>query len=44
LRATPAKDGGIVMAPGDREWEVAAKRDLEGIPIDIATAEFLGVE
>jgi ureidoglycolate dehydrogenase (NAD+) len=43
LRATPAKEGEMVMAPGDREWAVAAKRDAEGIPIDFETAKFLGL-
>jgi ureidoglycolate dehydrogenase (NAD+) len=41
LRATPAKEGEVVMAPGDREWAVAIKRDAEGIPIDFETAKFL---
>ncbi len=43
LRETPAKDGEVVMAPGDREWAVAAARDVEGIPIDSETADFLGL-
>jgi ureidoglycolate dehydrogenase (NAD+) len=41
LRSTPAKEGEVVMAPGDREWAVAAKRDAKGIPIDFETARFL---
>lgn len=42
LRDVPAKEGETVMAPGDREWAVAAKRDVGGIPIDPVTADFLG--
>jgi LDH2 family malate/lactate/ureidoglycolate dehydrogenase len=43
LRAIPAKPGERVMAPGDREWAVAEKRDAEGIPIDRATADLFGL-
>jgi ureidoglycolate dehydrogenase (NAD+) len=43
LRATPAKEGETVMAPGDREWKMAELRDAEGIPIDRGTASFLGL-
>jgi LDH2 family malate/lactate/ureidoglycolate dehydrogenase len=39
LRASPARDGGRVMAPGDREWEEAARRRRQGVPIDPATAD-----
>lgn len=39
LRASPAGAGGRVMAPGDREWEEAARRHQHGIPIDPATAD-----
>ncbi len=42
LRGAPARAGGKVMAPGDREWAEAARRDAEGIPIDPDTARFLG--
>ena len=38
LRASPPRDGARVMAPGDREWEEAARRRIEGIPLDPATA------
>ncbi|MDW5376038.1 Ldh family oxidoreductase [Halomonas sp. HP20-15] len=34
LRASPAIDGGAVMAPGDREWREAAEREHRGIPLD----------
>jgi ureidoglycolate dehydrogenase (NAD+) len=43
LREAPAKDGEAVLAPGDREWAVAAVRDAAGIPIDPETAAFLGL-
>jgi ureidoglycolate dehydrogenase (NAD+) len=43
LRNSPAKDGKRVIAPGDREWETAAARAKDGIPVDRVTAEFLGV-
>jgi LDH2 family malate/lactate/ureidoglycolate dehydrogenase len=43
LREAPAKEGGAVLAPGDREWAVAAERDATGIPIDPETAAFLGL-
>ncbi|QQR38782.1 Ldh family oxidoreductase [Devosia rhizoryzae] len=33
--------GGSVMAPGDREWAEADRRDAQGIPIDPDTARFL---
>lgn len=39
LRASRPAPGDRVMAPGDREWAVAAQRRSEGIPIDPATAE-----
>ncbi|MGE0502115.1 MAG: Ldh family oxidoreductase [Rhizobiaceae bacterium] len=38
LRASPSREGGRVMAPGDREWAEAARRDVDGIPIDPTTA------
>ena len=43
LRAVPPVENGRVMAPGDREWEVAEKRRREGIPVDLETAAFLGI-
>jgi LDH2 family malate/lactate/ureidoglycolate dehydrogenase len=43
LREAPAKEGETVLAPGDREWAVAAARDAAGIPIDPGTAAFLGL-
>jgi LDH2 family malate/lactate/ureidoglycolate dehydrogenase len=43
LRAVAAKPGTRVLAPGDREWETAATRAKNGIPIDRETANFLGV-
>jgi LDH2 family malate/lactate/ureidoglycolate dehydrogenase len=39
LRASPARAGGTVMAPGDREWAEADRRAVAGIPIDPTTAE-----
>ncbi|HEX2112961.1 MAG TPA: Ldh family oxidoreductase [Alphaproteobacteria bacterium] len=38
LRGSRAIAGGIVMAPGDREWAEADRRAVQGIPIDPATA------
>jgi ureidoglycolate dehydrogenase (NAD+) len=43
LRHVPAKAGETVMAPGDREWVVAEKRAVSGIPIDPETANFFGI-
>lgn len=37
------RDGGRVMAPGNREWEVVDRRRAEGIPVDPATSAFLGL-
>lgn len=42
LRNAPEKEGGQVMAPGDREWAVADERERMGIPIDPDTAVYLG--
>ncbi len=39
LRASPPRNGASVMAPGDREWAEAARREHEGVPLDPATAE-----
>jgi LDH2 family malate/lactate/ureidoglycolate dehydrogenase len=33
LRATPARPGARVMAPGDREWDCEASRSATGIPV-----------
>jgi LDH2 family malate/lactate/ureidoglycolate dehydrogenase len=37
LRSSPPVQGGRVMAPGDREWEAAARRRNEGVPLDTET-------
>lgn len=37
LRDSPAREGMRVMAPGDREWEEAERRRVNGIPLDPAT-------
>lgn len=39
LRGSPAREGGTVMAPGDREWAEADRRAAEGIPIDPTTEQ-----
>lgn len=39
LRSSPARAGGKVLAPGDREWAEAARRKVEGVPIDPDTDE-----
>ncbi|SIR09286.1 Malate/lactate/ureidoglycolate dehydrogenase, LDH2 family [Rhizobium sp. RU35A] len=39
LRTSPARAGTQVLAPGDREWQVAALRDRDGIPLDPATLQ-----
>lgn len=38
LRASPARAGTKVMAPGDREWAVALDRQENGISLDPVTA------
>lgn len=38
LRASPARPGTTVMAPGDREWAVARERRKKGIQLDPVTA------
>jgi LDH2 family malate/lactate/ureidoglycolate dehydrogenase len=43
LRAVPPAGDDPVMAPGDREWKVADIRLRDGIPVDVETAEFLGL-
>lgn len=41
LRASPARAGRVVMAPGDREWAEAARRRDTGVPLDpVAVAGF----
>jgi LDH2 family malate/lactate/ureidoglycolate dehydrogenase len=37
LRNSRAAPNGVVMAPGDREWEEEARREREGIPLDPET-------
>ena len=37
LRSSPARQGGSVLAPGDREWAEAERRERDGIPIDPET-------
>ncbi len=37
LRESPAREDCKVMAPGDREWGVAARREREGAPVDPVT-------
>jgi len=39
LRRSPAREGGVVLAPGDREWAEAERRASSGVPIDPATAQ-----
>lgn len=39
LRTSPAREDCAVMAPGDREWQVAARREKEGVTLDPATRE-----
>ena len=42
LRASPTQPGERVMAPGDREWDVADERDGAGTTLDPATREAFG--
>lgn len=37
LRGSATREGGTVMAPGDREWATAAQREKNGVPIDPET-------
>ncbi|MBX4867257.1 Ldh family oxidoreductase [Rhizobium bangladeshense] len=39
LRNSPAREGFKVMAPGDREWAVAAQRQKAGVELDPVTVE-----
>lgn len=41
LRGSPAREGEAVLAPGDREWAEAGRRDRDGIPVDPETEEAL---
>jgi LDH2 family malate/lactate/ureidoglycolate dehydrogenase len=41
LRASPARTGEPVLAPGDREWRTMEERSRTGIPVDPDTARFL---
>ena len=43
LRGAAVREGAQVMAPGDREWQVMAEREREGIPLDPDTVRFLGL-
>ncbi|MET3924276.1 Ldh family oxidoreductase [Devosia sp. 2618] len=44
LRSAPVRAGAErVMAPGDREWEVMATRQQDGVPVDPDTVRFLGL-
>ena len=43
LRGSRPREGARVLAPGDREWEEAERRRRDGVPVDLATAEFLRV-
>lgn len=43
LRGSAAREGGSVMAPGDREWAVLEERQAQGIPVDPDTVRFLGL-
>lgn len=44
LRASAAREGQAVMAPGDREWAVETERRRTGIPVDPETARFLRID
>jgi LDH2 family malate/lactate/ureidoglycolate dehydrogenase len=39
LRNSPARPGCKVMAPGDREWAEAARRRVDGLPLDPVTQD-----
>ena len=43
LRGSAVREGGRVMAPGDREWEEMDRRRAQGIPVDPDTVRFLGL-
>ncbi|MGO4909845.1 Ldh family oxidoreductase [Pseudorhodobacter sp. W20_MBD10_FR17] len=39
LRGSVPRAGARVLAPGDREWEEAARRRIKGVPLDPVTVE-----
>ncbi|MEM0908004.1 MAG: Ldh family oxidoreductase, partial [Pseudomonadota bacterium] len=39
LRRSETREGGTVLAPGDREWALADNRHSHGVPLDPATIE-----
>ena len=43
LRGSTVREGGRVMAPGDREWAEMDDRKAKGIPVDPDTVAFLGL-
>jgi ureidoglycolate dehydrogenase (NAD+) len=43
LRGSAVREGGRVMAPGDREWAEMDERKAKGIPVDPDTVAFLGL-
>lgn len=43
LRSSPTREGGRVMAPGDREWTEAVRRDAEGVELDPQTQESFAI-
>lgn len=43
LRGSSAREGGTVMAPGEREWLEMDDRIARGIPVDPDTVAFLGL-
>jgi ureidoglycolate dehydrogenase (NAD+) len=43
LRGSAVREGGTVMAPGDREWAEMEERKEKGIPVDPDTVRFLGL-
>ena len=43
LRGSAVREGGKVMAPGDREWAAMDDRKANGIPVDPDTVAFLGL-
>lgn len=43
LRGSAVREGGMVMAPGDREWAEMDERKAHGIPVDPDTVRFLGI-
>ena len=43
LRGSAVREGGTVMAPGDREWAEMEDRKAQGIPADPDTVRFLGL-